>query len=423
MGQTFNTLTSLAASAVSRSNRKKALKQIEKQNEMNRCLVDIGKAPAWLILPQGEPLGNICITGGSQQARNDLIIQNCFCSHDANYPTLILHEGNRALEQEVDRFLGMQNYVRKISGAEAYYDPIFRLTDNEIASLLVNAATPGREIQTSGILYLNALSTLLRKKGITPYLRMLASCPLDSIHSVIQNLEQAGRLTPAEASAIRNNLDAGAAARASVEYFFSRLQAEADVLAWKQHLSRCTSVAECIRADGLMAIDIDSCNKQTQLSLITAEIEACLQKGGRLRLIVDAVSLLGSDKLRNLLKNASGSLNWTLVCPDIGNLIGGQDISAWMAMSHLTVIFSHGLQTASLLSAELGEYDHIEVTQSHAGNNAIGGYGYHFSANNNISTTTKRERVVKPEEIQNLKDREFFMLDNNTATLFTGVMN
>ena len=422
MGQGFNTLASFAASAVSRSNRKKALKQIEKQNEINRNIVNMEKTPAWLVLPQGEPLGNVCITGGSQEVRNELIIQNCFCSYDANCPTLILHEGNQDLEQEVDRFLGMQNFVRKISASEPYYDPIFRLTDNELAALLMNAATPGGEMQTSGILYLNALSTLLRKKGITPYLRMLATCPLDSIQTVIQNLEQAGRLTAAEAAAIRNNLNAGSSARAAVEYFFSRIQAEADILAWKQQLSRCTSVAECIRSDGLMAIDVNSVNKQTQLSLITAEIEACIRKGGKLRLIVDAVSLLGNDKLRSLLKNASGSLSWTLCCPDLGNMIGGTELSAWMAMSHLTVIFSHGLQTARLLSAELGEYDHIDVTQSQAGNNAMGGFGYHFSANNTLSTTVKRERVVKPEDIQNLPERAFFMLDNNTATVFSGLL-
>lgn len=52
-----------------------------------------------------------------------------------------------------------------------------------------------------------------------------------------------------------------------------------------------------------------------------------------------------------------------------------------------------------------------QTTQAHAGNNSIGQFGLHFGANNNVSTSNKRERVVKPEEISNLSQNEFFMLD------------
>ena len=87
------------------------------------------------------------------------------------------------------------------------------------------------------------------------------------------------------------------------------------------------------------------------------------------------------------------------------------------------VLFSHGVRTAQMLSGELGEYDHIEMTQPRAENNGIGQFGFHFGVNNNVSTTNKRERVVKPEEIENLAEREFILLDNNTATLHKGILS
>ena len=139
--------------------------------------------------------------------------------------------------------------------------------------MIVAASNQNNKIDAAGALYLRALTALLRGRGVTPYLRMLASCPHNSIQAVIIHEEQAGHLTPNEATAIRNDINAGVASRANIEYFFSQLQAETDIVAWKSHLSRSTSIQECIKSGGIIVIDVDSTNKKTQLSMITAEIE------------------------------------------------------------------------------------------------------------------------------------------------------
>lgn len=422
MGKTFNTVASLTASAINHSNRKKTIKKINRTNEANRNITKIGKCTPDEIIPTPYPMRNLCITGGTQETRNELIVQNCLQSCSVGLPTIVIHEGNHHLEHDLGAVCGTQFYFRLINPSHPYYDPIFRLSDNETATTIVNAALPEHKIDTAGVLYLGALSKLLRKKGIIPYIRMLASCPHSSIQNVIQNEEQAGQISASEAADIRSDISAGDSSRASIEYFFSQLQAESNIIAWKRHLSRCTSISECVRSGGIMAIDIGSTNKRTQLSLITAEIERCIMNGNSLRVIVDASSLLSNEKLRNLLKNSLGTLNWTLSCPDISNMVSNtkEELSSWLAMSHKTILFSHSIHTAQLLSNELGDYDHIEVTQAHAGNNSIGLLGFHFGTNNNLSTTNKRERVIKPEEIEKLAEREFFLLDNNTATLCRG---
>lgn len=422
MGRVFNTVASLTASVISRSNRKRTLKKINKANEINRNIDKVGHVTADQIIPPSYYMGNLCITGGTQEHRNSLIVQNCMQSYSVGMPTVVLHEGNHHLEHDLSVACGTQRYFRLINSSNPYYDPIFRLSDNEAALTIVNASLPERKIDTTGVLYLVALSKLLRKKGIPPYTRMLASCPHNNIQSVIQNEEQSGRLNAVEATSIRNDIITGEPARASLEYFFSQLQGETNIIAWKSHLSRCTSIAECVRSNGILAIDIGSTNKRTQLSLITSEIEKCIMNGQRLRVIVDATSLLGNEKLRELLKNSSGALAWTLSCPDISNMVSKtkEELSAWVALAHKTVLFSHSIHTAQMLSSELGDYDFIEVTQSHAGNNSIGLLGFHFGANNNVSTTNRRERVIKPEEIENLGEGEFILLDNNTASLHKG---
>lgn len=124
------------------------------------------------------------------------------------------------------------------------------------------------------------------------------------------------------------------------------------------------------------------------------------------------------------MKNSSGSMCWAFLTPDIGAASGttADATSAWLALAHKTIIFAHSVHSAELLSKELWEYEHIEATQAHTGNNSIGQFGLHFGASNNVSTTNKRERVVKQEDISGLGYNEFIMLDNNTAGLFWGVL-
>ena len=77
MGKVFNTVASLTASAISRSNRKKALKKINRVNEANRNVAKIGRVSSDQIIPSSYPMGNLCITGGTQEVRNSLVVQNC----------------------------------------------------------------------------------------------------------------------------------------------------------------------------------------------------------------------------------------------------------------------------------------------------------------------------------------------------------
>jgi len=424
MGRIFNAVATITSSLVSRSNRKKTLKNIKRINNTNRNLFHVGKVSVDSIIPINYQVGNLCISGGDHDVRRAFVLQNVKQSLSIGMPVIILHEGNYHLEHELTSFNSNQSYVRIINSNNPFYDPIYRLNDDDAARLIVEASLEEHKIDTSGVLYLRALNSLLRKKGITPYLRMMASCPHNSIQNVIAQEEQAGVISVDEATAIRNDITAGMNSRSSIEFFFSCVQNEADTVAWKSHLSRSTSISECIKRGGVIAIDIGTTNKQSQLSLIIAEIESCISLGIPCRLIVDAKSIVGCKKMIELLKRSSSMLLWTLSTPDVGNLSGTtrEELTKWMALSHKTILFSHSIHTAEQLSSELGDYEHIEVTQAHAGNNSIGQFGLHFGATNNLSTTNKRERVIKPEEILNLNTNEFFMLDNNTASLMKGVV-
>ena len=104
----------------------------------------------------------------------------------------------------------------------------------------------------------------------------------------------------------------------------------------------------------------------------------------------------------------------------LGNTQG--ELATWLALSHRAVLFSHGIKTCELLSAELGEYEHIDVVESRAGNNYIGKIGYHYGDNSSFSTSVERKRVIQPEEIQSLGNNGFIMLDNYARSISKGTL-
>ncbi len=424
MGGGFNTAFSLVAAVVDHSNRRKAKRRINRLNEQNRNIQLLGSTSPDQIIPCNYQMGNISISGGSEAIRNELIIQNCKQSASVGVPTIILHEGNYLLEQMLQTTFSNHRYLRIINASNPFYDPIFRLNDMEIGHFISDSSPKDHKVDSGGALYVKALSTLLRLRGITPYTRMFAHCPHGSINNMIVKMENSGMLNADEADRLRNEVSLGSKAQAEVEYFFQQLELESPILAWKINLSRCTSISECILRNGIMSIDVASCGRLNQLALISTEIEQCARAGTPFRVIIDAVSFSGSEKLIQALKNSSNSVAWTITSPDINRMLGNAkgELATWLALSHRAVLFSHGIKTCELLSTELGEYEHIDVVESRAGNNNIGRIGYHYGANSSFSTSAKRKRIIQPEEIESLGNNGFIMMDNYTATISKGML-
>lgn len=425
MGGGFNTAFSLAAAIVGYSNRKRAKRRINRLNEQNRNVQLLGKVSPDQIVPCNIQMGNISISGGTEAVRNALIVQNCQQSASVGVPTIILHEGNYLLEQMLQSTFSGHRYLRIINSSNPYYDPIFRLNDTEIGHLISDSSPKDHKVDSGGALYVKALATLLRQRGITPYTRMFFHCPYGSINQLIVQMENSGVLIADEADRLRNEISLGSKAQADIEYFFQQLELESPILAWKSNLARCTSISECILRNGIMAIDVTSCGRTHQLALIAAEFERCARTGTPFRIVIDAVSIAGCERLVQTLKNSSNAVAWTIASPDMDRMLGNAqgELAAWLALSHRAVLFSHGIKTCELLSADLGDYEHIDVVESRAGNNNIGRIGYHYGTNSSFSTSAKRKRVIQPEEIASLGGNGFIMLDNYTATISKGMLD
>lgn len=422
MNGRFTTAVSLVTAIVDHSNRRKAKRKINRLNERNRNIQLLGNVSSDQLIPCSYQMGNISISGGSETIRNELIIQNCKQSASVGIPTIIIHDGNYHLEQMLQSSFPGHRYLRIINPSNPYYDPLFRLNELEIGHFVSEASLKDHPIDSSGALYVKALSAILRKRGITPYTRMFSHCPHGEINNMIAQMEQSGILTTNEAGQLRSDVSVGSKAQADVDYFFHQLELESPILPWKSHLSRCTSISECILRNGIMAIDVSSCRRLNQLALISTEIEHCARTGTPFRMIIDAVSFSCSEKLIQALKGSFNSAAWTISSPDMNRMLGNtqSELATWLALSHRAILFTHGIKTCELFSAELGEYEHIDMIESRTGNNNLGRLGYHYGAYSSFTTSANRARIIQPEEIELLGLNGFIMLDNYTATISKG---
>lgn len=416
-------LVTTTASLISKHNRKKTVNKIKKMNDANKRIVDLGRVYADNILSEQEMIANVCITGGTEEARNNLLLQNCKQSVLNGIPVIIIHEGNYHLDYDIKQAFQGKCYCRSVSKAEPFYEPLMRLSDQEISNLLLEASKEGDEIGTDGALYLRSISNIARRKGINPYTRMLSTFPYPQVQMVIAGLESKGAINSLDAATLRNDITTGLCERSKIDKFFSELINQCDIVAGKGQLARSVSISECIRNRGVLLIDVGTCSKKTQLSFIRAELEKCVRDGKTVRVMIDAMTLANSPMMLELLGKSYATFWWTLSTPDINTLVNaGKNLTSWIALTHKTIMFANSLGTSEALSKELGDYDYVEVTNTHGGGIDFGNFGLHFGATNTVQTSTKREMVVKPEDISTLGDKEFYILNNNTSEIMKGVL-
>lgn len=420
MGGT-NTLLTVTASIIEHNRRKKAIKQINKTNEINKRITDIGLSSASNLISHFEAHGNILVSGGKSHIRELLTLQNIEQAVNTGLPVVVLHENNAHIEYDIRAKYQKLPFVRFVSENAPYYDPILRLNDFESAKLLYEASKYSSDIEADGGEYLRLVSAICRKQGTTPYIRLLGGCPHNKLNEIVTNMEDKGLLSADEALYFNNNLPKFNKVISSVELYLEDLCQDGKCLSWKNGIGKSTSIEECVKSGGIIVIDVNSFTNKTLIGLVASELCRCKKFGKEIRLIIDGSSIESCELLVENLRKCTYNVSWYITCPDIRKMLGGkEELSTWIALSHKTIILQNSLKAAEEFAKELGEYDRIDISQTTSGGVNFGRFGLHMGKNGGLTTTTKRDYIIKPEEITKFTDNEFVMLNNNTATVLHG---
>ena len=110
MGDSFNTAFALTTALMNRSKKKKTIRRLHKLNESTRNVKKLGHVNCIQLIPSNCQMGNIIISGGSDNHRNKLLVENCKQGVSIGLPTIIIHENNILLSA-ADSFICRQRIL------------------------------------------------------------------------------------------------------------------------------------------------------------------------------------------------------------------------------------------------------------------------------------------------------------------------
>lgn len=422
MGDIFDAFDSpwgLTWALIKRHKQKKAIRNIQKSNEDSRGIIYYQPSNIEAFFDEKEQLGNVILSGGDGMTRIRALARCVECSYIQGFVPVILHANNYNLENYFVSCFGTTN-ISYINGQFPFYDPFIDLSDNEISQMIIKSTTDDYEIKGVGKNYIDGITRLIRAKGINPYLWMYITCPHMELSDKVNDALNSGIITEKTSRMILSHLVQGEIERGNIENYFSELRGEAEYLiAKKKNLSNATCIKKAARSRGAIVIDVRTSTNVLLLNIIMSEIEMIKNKGEKVFLCIDGLSLSNNKLLTDYLMSSG---NQSAVCmsgSDVYSDFLGDDKLFYSVAGKTTkiVVSKHmSAHTCQKFSEIVGSYDKKEISDTFTGNmNMVGDFSYGTTNSKNVST--KREEIIKTEEIHRLNDDEVYILDKKSGEL------
>lgn len=396
---------------------KKQLRTIGQENEAKRGVVEYLPSQIEGFFDVNEPLGNVVVSGGDNVIRARAVAAAAACFFANGFPVIVLHCGNGEIERKLQNLFAPSPMLILINNKNPIYEPLTNLNNSEISQLFVQTGTGMYTIPSGGKYYIEALTELLRCKGIDPYCKMFFSCPHQKIPQAIDSAAASGQIRQQSAQQIKSLIMQGQNYRGTIETYFSRLeQQSAHVLCGKSHISSRISLKAAAKQHFVLSLDVAADTNDIFLNVIVSELESIIAGGFPLCLAVDDISLSSNDSVARLLRSTNSHF-WKIVSSrDVFSMTGSNEavFSDIANSAHKVFIASHSGSSCTRWASVVGEYDKTEISQTFSSSSHFHSFFSIFpgqGSGSNLTITQKREPIVKPEEISRLSSNEIFVIN------------
>jgi hypothetical protein len=355
------------------------------------------------------------ISGGSQGERLHIcetILRNAY---NASHPVIVLHTANSSLENIIagNGFGTVANDKNKV------FDAFTSFNFNEIYQIVTDTCKPNYGIKPTGKYVLQVVYDLLMNRGKKPYFSGFVNCPYFKLSDHITQRLNSGAITQGNADKLNSLLLTGQTECPKIDTFFNDMKSQIDYLSAPDPASvNAVSVLSSIKKNQILCIDMRSSSNIMLMDLIVNSLVIAMNRGHDFSLMIDDIAFVNNDMLKNALCQKSNHRN-IIVSKDLYALTGGKEdvFAAIVGEAEKIVLFSHNSNiSCEKWSEYIGEYDKIDVTHSRISSWFYSGrLGY--SKTTGQTETMRRERKVKPEQINGLSQHEAFFYDSNTGKL------
>ena len=404
----------------SSANAKMRVRRIEKSNENKKNISYYEPSDIEGFIERDSGVGSYLISGNNRVNRLRATTSVAVSSLSLGVPVVVLHEGNRDLENMLQSATTFSSVRHIISSNSNTYDPFYNRFDVEIYNLILNSKGDSVLMNAVASEYIKGISKFIQSKNIPPFFDMFLRCPHDTLFDKVEEARLNGHIDDNTALSIRNSLMQGQGERPGVQSFFSQLSYQGTgVLSNKNTRASVTNVKDVVSKGGIISIDIGSSSNDILINLIVNEIKERINSGAKVMLIVDRITLGANNLLLNLVKSQSQGCLTTLTSDDVYAMAGSDDnlFHSLAGNACKCIVFNHGSGVSCKKWSEVfGYYEEDKVSKN------IGGMGsffpiYGFNPQYTYSVSENSEFIIKPDEINRLSSNEVYILDKVSQEL------
>ena len=367
---------------------------------------------------------NTIVSGGADDIRFKVLRARIAIAINDGFPVIVLHQGNPYIGSRLRNEFGGVVETNIVDIGSACYDPFYDLDGGAISELVMGAAPKSFDIKHNAKYYIEGVVELLKKSKKKPYFNLLATCPHTTLFDKIDDLVGKNQISDSDGQEIKSKLMIGQSESAKIESYFYTLQTQIQPFLYRtKSREKPVNVRKNISNKELLVINIGNIANELYVNVLIEELKRAIAYGSSAAVVLDSISIVGNDKLKELIMGLSGQVRFTVIGDDVVALSGSDEqlFTTLVGRAKKIVVLSHNAGTSAVKWSQVfGEHDKQEQSYSVSkGGSYNSPIPFMASPNYNkqVNYNWKREYIVKPEKIMNLGYGEAFVYSGDINEL------
>lgn len=367
---------------------------------------------------------NTIVSGGADDIRFKVLRAHIAIAINDGFPVIVLHQGNPYIGSRLRNEFGGVVETNIVDIGSACYDPFYDLDGGAISELVMGAAPKSFDIKHNAKYYIEGVVELLKKSKKKPYFNLLATCPHTTLFDKIDDLVGKNQISDSDGQEIKSKLMIGQSESAKIESYFYTLQTQIQPFLYRtKSREKPVNVRKNISNKELLVINIGNIANELYANVLIEELKRAIAYGSSAAVVLDSISIVGNDKLKELIMGLSGQVRFTVIGDDVVALSGSDEqlFTTLVGRAKKIVVLSHNAGTSAVKWSQVfGEHDKQEQSYSVSkGGSYNSPIPFMASPNYNkqVNYNWKREYIVKPEKIMNLGYGEAFVYSGDINEL------
>lgn len=402
----------------------------DRANQINRSVNEYQPCSIDAFYEPDRGVYNSIVSGGDNRIRTNAMIAQTICALHNNFPVIILHEGNRELENQMrSNFSSTGRYV-EVSSRSPCFEPFYGLNELEISNQVLETAPKDYDIKFNARYYIEGMSQFLKKSGKHLSFKMFSTCPHALLFDKVDDLRMQGSITDSEEQEIKSKLMMGQSENYKLDSYFASLKMEImPIMYVTKGGHKPVNVISALKKGAILCIDIASVTNKLLINTLIYQLKLALTRGMRYTLLIDSIPVNANEAYAAYLKAPTDKVCKMIATDDFYSMTGSDEklFSAVVGESQIIVVMGHtSSNSATKWSEVFGQYDKYEQSYSTSrGSSRRTAFSLFASPNQSrtVNISKNREFVVKPEMITRMGYGEAYVLTAARGELAHLVLN